>query len=63
MRSRTATGNTLPNQAQADISEAVKDAATARKRATHLLDASRRAVEIAIEEDEKSALQFLRKTV
>jgi len=45
---------------QAQVQDAVRQSAHARQRATHLLDAAKRAVEIAIEEGEPAALRYLR---
>lgn len=45
--------------AQQQVSDAVRQAAAARQRAARLLDAARRAVEIAIEDSEAAAQAFL----
>lgn len=45
---------------QAQVRDAVRQSAAARQRATRLLDAAKRAVEIAIENGEPAALQHLR---
>jgi hypothetical protein len=45
--------------AQQDIRRRILEAATARQRSTDLLNAAKRAVEIAIEQDEKSAMAHL----
>ena len=49
----------IPSSTQAQVQQAVRQSAQARQRATYLLDAAKRAVEIAIEESEAAALRFL----
>lgn len=49
----------IPAAAQRSIEKSVQAAQQAKQRATHLLDIAKRAVEIAIEHDEKSALAYL----
>lgn len=44
---------------QAQVQDAVRQSVQARQRATHLLDAAKRAVEIAIEDSEAAALAYL----
>lgn len=46
-------------QQASDYVEAVRAVISKRERAAQLLDAAKRAVEIAIEQDEKSALAYL----
>ena len=41
------------------VQQSVRDAASSREKATHLLDAAKRAVEIAIEDSEAAALAYL----
>ena len=49
----------IPEDIQKKIDTKVEEARSAKQRAIQLLDAAKRAVEIAIEQDEKSALAFL----
>lgn len=49
----------IPKQAQHDIELAVSAARQSKQRATQLLDAAKRAVEIAIEDSETAALAYL----
>lgn len=50
----------IPAATQQAIEKSALAARQARQRATRLLDAAKRAVEIAIEKDEKSALAYLK---
>lgn len=50
-----------PQELQHNIRKQVEQSFAQRQRATRLLDAAKRAVEIAIEESESAALQFLQK--
>lgn len=49
----------IPAATQRTIEKSVQAARQAKQHATHLLDTAKRAVEIAIEHDEKSALAYL----
>jgi len=49
----------IPSGTQAQVQQAVRQSAQARQRATRLLDAAKRAVEIAIEDSEAAALAYL----
>jgi hypothetical protein len=49
----------IPSGTQAQVQQAVRRSAQARQRATRLLDAAKRAVEIAIEDSEAAALAYL----
>ena len=53
----------VPKSLQLDIREQVEQSFTERNRATRLLDAAKRTVEVAIEESEPAALQYLRDVV
>lgn len=53
----------IPPDVQARVEGAVRQSAQARQRATRLLDAAKRAVEIAIEESEAAALQYIRERI
>ncbi|WP_296886909.1 hypothetical protein [Thiobacillus sp.] len=52
-----------PTEVQQAIRKAIDDAFTAKRNATRLLDAAKRAVEIAIESGEASALEFLNREI
>ena len=49
----------LPKEKQAQIQQKVTESFSLRKQAEHLLECAKRAVEIAIEEDEQAALDWL----
>jgi type I restriction enzyme S subunit len=49
----------IPSGTQAQVQQAVRRSAQARQRATRLLDAAKRAVEMAIEDSEAAALAYL----
>jgi type I restriction enzyme, S subunit len=50
----------IDDMTQCAIQKSVRDAAGSREKATHLLDAAKRAVEIAIEDSEAAALTYLK---
>jgi len=49
----------IPSGTQAQVQQAVRQSAHARQRATSLLDAAKRAVEIAIEQDEGAGIAYI----
>ena len=49
----------LPQEKQAEIEQKVVESFTLRNRAKHLLECAKRAVEIAIEQDEQAAINWL----
>lgn len=51
----------LPKAKQAQIQQKVAESFKLRKQSKHLLECAKRAVEIAIEKDEKRALEYLKK--
>jgi len=53
----------IPDDVAADITRSVRDAKAARARAAAMLDAAKRAVEIAIEDSEAAAMAYLSKAV
>jgi len=49
----------LPEEKQMEIQQKVSESFNLRKRAKHLLECAKRAVEIAIEQDEQAAIEWL----
>lgn len=49
----------LDNEIQIQIQQKIMEAFTMKKQSKHLLECAKRAVEIAIEQDEQAALAFL----
>jgi hypothetical protein len=50
----------IPSEIQTEIRQSIMQSHKVKQRATHLLESAKRAVEIAIEQDEAAALDFLR---
>ena len=51
--------NQLPEEIQTEIQTKVTESFSLRKQSKHLLECAKRAVEIAIEEDEETATKWL----
>lgn len=51
----------LDEYKQEEIQQKIKESSNLRKRSKHLLGCAKRAVEIAIEEDEETAMEWLEK--
>ena len=49
----------LPEEKQTQIQQKVTEASNLRKQSKHLLECAKRAVEIAIEQDEQTAIEWL----
>lgn len=49
----------LPDEIQTEIQQKVTESFDLRKQSKHLLESAKRAVEIAIEEDEQTAMEWL----
>lgn len=53
----------IPDTKQAEVKQKVTESFSLRKKSKHLLECSKKAIEMAIEQDEKKAIEWLKKQV